>query len=141
MAYDADNVFAKILRGEIPSHRIYEDADTIAIMDVMPQCDGHALVIPRAASRNVLDIDDGDLAAAIKVAKRIAQAAMTAFSADGVSLMQFNESAAGQTVFHTHIHVLPRKAGVDLRFHARDMAPADVIASHAEAYRRALAAL
>lgn len=141
MAYDADNVFAKILRGEIPSHRIYEDADTIAIMDVMPQCDGHALVIPRAASRNVLDIDDGDLAAAIKVAKRIAQAAMTAFSADGVSLMQFNESAAGQTVFHTHIHVLPRKAGVDLRFHAREMAPADVIASHAEAYRRALAAL
>lgn len=141
MAYDADNVFAKILRGEIPSHRIYEDADTIAIMDVMPQCDGHALVIPRAASRNVLDIDDGDLAAAIKVAKRIAQAAMTAFAADGVSLMQFNESAAGQTVFHTHIHVLPRKAGVDLRFHAREMAPADVIASHAEAYRRALAAL
>jgi len=141
MAYDADNVFAKILRGEIPSHRIYEDADTIAIMDVMPQCDGHALVIPRAASRNVLDIDDGDLAAAIKVAKRIARAAMTAFAADGVSLMQFNESAAGQTVFHTHIHVLPRKAGVDLRFHAREMAPADVIASHAEAYRRALAAL
>lgn len=141
MAYDADNVFAKILRGEIPSHRIYEDADTIAIMDVMPQCDGHALVIPRAASRNVLDIDDRDLAAAIKVAKRIARAAMTAFAADGVSLMQFNESAAGQTVFHTHIHVLPRKAGVDLRFHAREMAPADVIASHAEAYRRALAAL
>ena len=134
-------MFAKILRGEIPSHRIYEDADTIAIMDVMPQCDGHALVIPRAASRNVLDIDAGDLAAAIKVAKRIARAAMTAFAADGVSLMQFNESAAGQTVFHTHIHVLPRKAGVDLRFHAREMAPADVIASHAEAYRRALAAL
>jgi len=138
-AYDDRNVFARILRGELPSHRIYEDEAVIAIMDVMPQCDGHALVIPKAASRNIFDIAPADLAATMRVVQKIARAAMDAFAADGVNVAQFNESAAGQTVFHTHVHVMPRKAGVPLRPHSGQMADADVVASHAEAYRKALA--
>jgi len=138
-AYDDSNVFARILRGELPCHKIYEDEATIAIMDVMPQCDGHALVIPKAASRNLFDIAPADLAAVMAVVQRIARAGMQAFDADGVTIAQFNESAAGQTVFHTHVHVMPRKSGVPLRPHTGKMEDADVLASHAEAYRRALA--
>jgi histidine triad (HIT) family protein len=140
-AYDEQNVFARILRGEIPAYRIYEDDATIAILDVMPQCDGHALVIPRAPSRNILDVAPEDLFAVMRVAQRVARAAIRAFAADGVNIMQFNEAAAGQTIFHTHLHVMPRKDGVPLRPHSSEMAPADVMASHAEAYRRAIAEL
>ena len=136
--YDDQNIFAKILRGEIPAQRIYEDEHTVAIMDVMPQCDGHALVLPKAASRNLLDIDEAALAATLRTAQRIARAAMQAFAADGVNVMQFNEEAAGQTVFHTHVHVIPRKAGVPLGQHAREMAPPEVLARNADAYRRVL---
>jgi histidine triad (HIT) family protein len=138
-AYDDQNVFAKILRGELPSSTIYEDEATLAIMDIMPRSDGHALVLPKAPSRNLLDIAPADLAAVMATAQKIARAAVTAFGADGVTVQQFNESAGGQVVFHTHVHVIPRKEGVALRPHTGDMAPRDVIASHAEAYRRALA--
>ena len=137
--YDDQNVFARILRGELPSTTIYEDEATLAIMDIMPRCDGHALVLPKAPSRNLLDIAPADLAAVMATAQKIARAAVTAFGADGVTVQQFNESAGGQVVFHTHVHVMPRKEGVALRPHTGEMAPKDVIASHAEAYRRALA--
>lgn len=136
--YDDQNIFARIIRGEIPAQRIYEDDATVVIMDAMPQCDGHALVLPKAGSRNLLDIDPAALSATMATAQRIARAAMQAFGADGVNVMQFNESAAGQTVFHTHVHVIPRKAGVPLGQHARELAPPEVLARNAEAYRRVL---
>ena len=136
--YDDQNIFAKIIRSEIPSLRIYEDAHTLAFLDVMPQCDGHALVLPKAASRNLLDIEPAALNATILTAQRIARAAMQAFGADGVNLMQFNEAAAGQTVFHTHFHVIPRMAGVPLKPHAREMVAPELLAPHVAAYRRVL---
>jgi histidine triad (HIT) family protein len=113
--YDDQNVFAKILRGELPAHKIYEDDKTIAIMDIMPRADGHALVIPKAASRNILDISADDLAAVHATVQKLAQAAGKAFGADGVTIQQFNESAGGQVVFHTHVHVIPRHEGVKLQ--------------------------
>jgi len=108
-------------------------------MDIMPRCDGHALVLPKAASRNLLDIAPADLAAVMTTVQKIARAAVDGFGADGVTVQQFNESAGGQVVFHTHVHVMPRKDGVALRPHTGTMAAADVVASHAEAYRKALA--
>ena len=113
-AYDPNNIFAKILRGELPCHKVYEDAKSIVFMDIMPRADGHALVVPKAPSRNILDADPADLAHIISVAQKIARAAMEAFAADGISISQFSESAGGQVVFHTHMHVLPRHTGVDL---------------------------
>lgn len=137
--YDLENVFAKILRGEIPSTRIYEDEHTIAIMDVMPQAPGHVLVIPRSASRNLLDADTADLARLLPVVQRIARAAQLAFAADGITVMQFNGAAGGQSVYHLHFHVIPRNAGVPLRAHTGQMEAADVLAAHADRLQTALA--
>lgn len=137
-SYDDQNIFAKIIRGEVPALRIHEDEHTIAIMDVMPQADGHALVIPKAPGRNILDLDPAALSATIQVVQRIAKAAVEAFVADGVNVMQFNEEAAGQTVFHTHFHIIPRHAGVPLKMHARELAAQDDLARYAAAYRRVL---
>jgi histidine triad (HIT) family protein len=123
--YDDQNVFAKILRGELPAHKIYEDDKTIAIMDIMPRADGHALVIPKAASRNILDISADDLAAVYATVQKLAKAAAKAFGADGVTTQQFNESAGGQVVFHTHVHVIPRHEGVKLKPHTGEMADQD----------------
>ena len=105
--YDDANIFARILRGEIPSQRVYEDAETVAFMDVMPQGPGHLLVVPKAPSRNLLDADPAVLARLIPVVQKLARAAKTAFAADGVTVMQFNEPASGQTVFHLHFHIIP----------------------------------
>lgn len=140
-AYDDQNVFAKILRGEIPSVKVYEDENCAAIMDVMPQADGHTLVLPKAASRNIFDIEARDLQAAILVVQRIARAVRKAFDASGVLINQFNEGPAGQSVFHTHFHIIPRFAGVPLKRHAGGMADAAMLAAHAEKIRAALAAL
>ncbi len=136
--YDDQNVFAKILRGELPAHNIYEDDKTIAIMDIMPRADGHALVIPKAASRNIMDIAADDLAAVYATVQKLAQAATQAFGADGVTIQQFNESAGGQVVFHTHVHVIPRHEGVKLRPHTGDMADLDELKDLAEKWRKAL---
>ncbi len=114
-AYDTDNVFAKILRGEIPSMRVYEDDDTLCFMDIMPRSDGHCLVIPKTSCRNILDATDAQLAACMSTVKRVANAAKSALEADGVTLQQFSEAAGGQEVFHLHFHILPRHAGVSLR--------------------------
>jgi histidine triad (HIT) family protein len=138
-AYDDQNVFAKILRGEIPSVKVYEDDNCIAIMDVMPQADGHTLVLPKAASRNIFDIEARDLKNAILVVQRIARAVKQAFGAPGVLINQFNEPPAGQTVFHTHFHIIPRFQGVPMRRHAGGMADATVLAEHAEKIKKALA--
>lgn len=139
-AYDPNNVFAKILRGELPSDKIYEDEHTIAIMDIMPRADGHALVIPKAQTRTFLDMAAEDIAATYRTVQRVARAAVTAFGADGITIQQFNESAGGQVVFHTHVHVLPRKSGVGLRPHTGEMASKETLARHADRLRAALSA-
>jgi len=114
-SYDPDNVFAKILRGEVPSCKVYEDDGAFAFLDIMPRTPGHTLVIPKAPARNILDIAPDDLAHVMKVAQKIACACMKAFAADGVTVQQFSEPAGGQVVFHLHVHVMPRKAGVALK--------------------------
>ncbi|MBE7245293.1 HIT family protein [Methylobacterium hispanicum] len=137
-AYDPQNVFAKILRGEIPAHRVYEDAHTLAFMDVMPQGEGHTLVIPKAPSRGLLDAEPEALAALIASVQRVARAVKAAFAADGLTVFQYNEPAGGQTVFHLHVHIVPRREGVPLRRHEGGMADNAVLAAHAERIRAAL---
>ncbi|MFY9212216.1 MAG: HIT family protein [Aestuariivita sp.] len=136
-AYDTDNIFAKILRGEIPAIRLYEDEDTLCFMDIMPRADGHCLVIPKSPCRNVLDATPEQLAAVIKTVQIMSHAVMSAFDADGVTLQQFNEAAGGQEVFHLHFHVLPRHAGLSMR-PPGTMAEMDVLQAHAEKIRAAL---
>jgi histidine triad (HIT) family protein len=114
-SYDPNNVFAKILRGELPSHKVYEDDKAFAFLDIMPRAPGHTLVIPKAAARNILDVAPDDFAYVMKVVQKIAQAALKVFGADGVTVQQFNESAGGQVVFHLHVHIIPRKEGVPLK--------------------------
>jgi histidine triad (HIT) family protein len=138
-AYDDKNIFARILRGELPSEKVYEDENCIAIMDVMPQAAGHTLVIPKAPSRNILDIPPRDLQTVILVVQRIARAAKKAFDAPGVLVMQFNEPASGQTVFHTHFHIIPRFQGVSLKPHTGGMADPAMLKEHGEKIRKALA--
>ncbi|WP_436039963.1 HIT family protein [Rhizobium sp. LjRoot98] len=137
-AYDTNNIFAKILRGEIPAHKVYEDANVLAFMDVMPQAQGHVLVVPKAASRNILDADPATLGALIATVQKVAIAAEEAFEADGVTIMQFNEAPAGQSVFHLHFHVIPRHEGVPLRPHSGKMEDGAVLAANAEKIRDAL---
>ena len=137
-AYDDNNIFAKILRGEIPSVRVYEDEHTVAFMDVMPQAPGHLLVIPRQGSRNLLDADPAVLQNTITVVQKLAVAAKEAFDADGVYVAQFNEPAAGQTVFHLHFHIVPRHDGVALKPHSGTMENPDVLKAHAEKIKAAL---
>jgi histidine triad (HIT) family protein len=139
MEYDPNNIFARILRGEIPANKVYEDAETLAFMDVMPQVDGHTLVIPKQASRNLLDASPAVLGPLMAATQRIARAAQQAFGAGGVLIKQFNEGAAGQTVFHLHFHVLPMSEGVGPRPHSGKMADQALLARHAEMIRKALA--
>lgn len=115
MAYDPGNIFAMILRGDIPAHKIYEDERVLAFLDIMPRAAGHALVIPKAPARNLLDVEPGDLTAVMAVAQRVAQAQMQVFDAEGITVTQHNEKAGGQEVFHLHVHVIPRHAGIELR--------------------------
>jgi histidine triad (HIT) family protein len=138
-AYDDQNVFARILRGEIPSQRVYEDRDCIAIMDVMPQSPGHVLVLPKAPSRNILDIQEKDLTSVIVVVQRLARAVKKAFAADGLLINQFNEEASGQTVFHTHFHIIPRFEGVAMKRHTGQMEDPAMLAEHAQKVRAVLA--
>ncbi len=138
-SYDDSNIFASILRGEIPCQKVFEDEHVLAIMDVMPQADGHVLVIPKAASRNLLDADPTVLGPAMAAAQKIAKASMKAFAADGIMIVQYNEAPAGQSVFHLHFHVIPRHEGVVLRGHSGKMEDAGVLASNAGKIRAALA--
>ena len=138
-AYDDTNIFAKILRGELPAHKVYEDGDTLAFMDIMPRGDGHCLVLPKQPSRNLLDVEADCLAAVMLTTQKVARAAMRAFGADGVTVQQFNEPAGGQVVFHLHVHVIPRFEGVGLKPHTGQMEKPDVLAANAEKIRMALA--
>jgi len=138
-AYDTDNVFAKILRGEIPCHKIYEDADTLAFMDIMPRGEGHVLVIPKKPVRNVLDVDEETHAAVYRTVRKLAPVAVKAFRADGVTIQQYNEPAGGQVVFHLHVHIIPRFEGVPLKPHTGQMEKPEVLAENASKIRAALA--
>lgn len=138
MAYDTGNVFARILRGEIPAHKVHEDEHTLAFMDVMPQSDGHTLVIPKTAAENLFDLPPAALAATILATQRVARAVRKAFDPPGIMLAQLNGAGAGQSVFHIHFHIVPRYHGIDLRLHAREMADPKVLAEHAARVRAAL---
>ena len=137
-AYDNDNVFAKILRNELPAERVYEDQHTLAIMDIMPRTDGHVLVIPKTPARNMLDASQEQLATCMASVKKVSQAVMTAFDAEGITVQQFNEAASGQVVFHLHYHVLPRHDGVRLRPHTGEMESPDVLKANADKIRAVL---
>lgn len=137
--YDENNIFARILRGEIPAHKVYEDEQVLAFMDVMPQGDGHTLVVPKSPSRNLLDADPAVLGVLMAVTQKIAAAAKKAFAADGITIVQYNEPAAGQTVFHLHFHIIPRFEGVELHRHAREMEKPEVLAANAGMIKQALA--
>src|ERR1700688_5143746 len=113
-AYDPNNPFAKILRGEFPCYKVYEDDHVLAFLAITPRCLGHTLVIPKAPARNILDISPDDYAHVARGAHKIAAAAMKAFKAQGITVQQFSEAASGQVVYHLHMHVMPMRTGIDL---------------------------
>src|SRR6516225_2723365 len=137
-AYDHNNIFARILRGELPCHKVYEDERALAFLDIMPRAPGHTLVLPKAPARNILDVSPDDLAHVMNLAQRIAKVSMDVFGADGVTVQQFNEPAGGQVVFHLHVHVIPRKIGVALKPAASFKEEPTVLAEHAQKMTAAL---
>ena len=139
MAYDDNNIFAKILRGELPCHKVYEDDDTFAFLDIMPRADGHTLVIPKSKAENIFDITPTALTQVMASVQRLAPLVRLAMGAEGILIQQFNEAAAGQMVFHIHFHIVPRWADEKLRPPAQEMADEDVLAAHAEKIRAAVA--
>jgi histidine triad (HIT) family protein len=138
-AYDPNNIFAKILRGEIPCHKVYEDGKALAFLDIMPRAPGHALVIPKAPARNILDIEPDDFAHVMKIAQRIAKISVSVFGADGMTLQQFSEGAGGQVVFHLHVHVIPRKNGIALKPPATFKEAPEVLRDQAAQLAKAMA--
>jgi histidine triad (HIT) family protein len=138
--YDRDNVFAKILRGDLPAHKVFEDERTLAFMDVMPRADGHVLVIPKEPSRTLLDDEPADLGPLFATVRKVARAVKSALGAEGITIQQFNESAGGQVVFHTHVHILPRWTDIPVKPHTGQMEAHEVLAAHAEKIRAALQA-
>lgn len=138
-AYDPANIFGKVIRGEIPAHKVYEDADVLVMMDIFPQSKGHVLVIPKAESRNLLDADTAALARAIPQVQRVARAVMAAMKPDGIRLVQYNEAPAGQSVFHLHFHIIPVYEGTELGRHGQGRADDAELAQQAKAIAEALA--
>ena len=138
MAYDPNNIFAKILRGEIPCHKIYEDEDTLAFLDIMPRTEGHVLVITKEKARDLFDIKPEALAKLMAVVQKLAPKIQEAMGAEGVLIQQFNGAAAGQTVFHLHVHIVPIKQGVSVKPHAGAMADQGALAATAETIRKKL---
>jgi histidine triad (HIT) family protein len=141
MPYDKNNVFAKILRGEIPSFKVYEDAHALAFMDAMPQSSGHTLVIPKVEAENFFDIDEKALTHLIATTQHVAKGVKQALNPDGMRIAQFNGAPAGQTVFHIHFHIIPCYEGVELKAHTRDFADKTLLAAQAEKIKAALAAM
>lgn len=139
VAYDHSNIFARILRGELPCHKIYEDEHVLAFLDIMPRSDGHTLVIPKAPARNILDIAPEAAATLMLGVQRVAIGLKQALGADGITILQSSEPAAQQVVFHLHVHVMPRWDGVKLAPHTSDMAPKDTLIALAEKIRSFLA--
>lgn len=138
-AYDTNNIFAKILRGELPAYKVYEDDHTYAFLDIMPRSPGHTLVIPKAPARNIFDIKPDDLAHVARTAHKIAAAAKKTFNADGMTIAQYSEQAGGQVVFHLHMHVMPRTLGVALLPAASVKAEPKLLEDHATRMIAALA--
>ena len=138
MAYDSNNIFARILRGEIPAVKVYEDAKTLAFMDVMPQADGHTLVIPKEDAENLFDLSPAGAAAMMATTQKVAKAVKKALDAPGIMIAQLNGSPAGQSVFHVHFHIIPKSAGVDFRLHARQMEDPAKLKALAEKIKAAL---
>ena len=138
MAYDKNNVFAKILRGDIPSTKIYEDDKTLAFMDVMPQADGHALVIPKEPAENIFDLSPQGAAALMATTQKVAKAVKKGLGVPGIMIAQLNGAPAGQSVFHVHFHIIPRSGGADFKLHARAMESPDKLKVFAEKIRAAL---
>jgi len=141
MSYDSENIFAKIIRGEAPAYKVYEDDDTLAFMDLMPQAEGHTLVIPKSPAVDLIDIEPISLGKTISTTQHIAKAVKQAFNADGIMIAQLSGRAAGQSVFHLHFHILPRHGGIDFQVHAQTVAPAEQLEANAERVRKALVEL
>jgi len=139
-SYDPNNIFAKILRGELPSYKVYEDDTAFAFLDIMPRMPGHTLVLPKSPVRNMLDASPEDIAHVMTVVQKIAKATMSAFGADGITIQQFNEGAGGQVVFHLHVHVIPRKQGVPMKPPASEKEKPEALAEHAKMLTAALQA-
>lgn len=137
--YDPDNIFAKILRGVAPAHKVFEDDDTFAFMDIMPMSEGHTLVIPREPAVTLFDLSEAAAQAVIRTTHKVAHAVRAAFQPDGVVLAQLSGAPAGQTVFHLHFHIVPRWEGKEMNLHARKMADPATLAAHAERIRAHLA--
>ena len=140
MTYDPNNVFAKVLRGELPAHKIYEDEDTLAFLDIMPRAEGHALVITKEKARDLFDVSPQALAKLMAVVQKLSPEIKEAVGADGVLIAQFNGAAAGQTVFHLHVHIIPRQEGEALKPHAGKMEDQAKLAATADKIRKTLSA-
>jgi histidine triad (HIT) family protein len=138
MAYDRQNIFARILRGEIPCVKVFEDAKTLAFMDVMPEAEGHVLVVPKEAAQDILDLSSEGLAAMMATVQKVAKAVDRALAPDGILLKQYNRAPAGQSIFHVHFHVLPRWEGVALAPHGKVMVEAARLEPVAAKIRSAL---
>src|SRR5882672_6638769 len=138
MAYDSNNIFARILRGEIPAVKVYEDARTLAFMDVMPQADGHVLVIPKEDAENIFELSSAGAAALMATTQRVSKAVKKGLNVPGIMIAQLNGSPAGQSVFHVHFHIIPRSGGADFRLHARSKEGPDKLKAFAEKIRAAL---
>lgn len=138
MAYDPDNIFAKIIRGEVPCFKVYEDNSTIAFLDIMPQAEGHTLVIPKEHAETIFDLSPDSAAALITTTQKVAAAVKQVTKPPGIMLAQLNGAAAGQSVFHIHFHIIPRSGGIDLNLHARDKADFDKLKSLATKISAAL---
>ena len=138
MTYDPNNVFAKVLRGELPCHKIYEDEDTLAFLDIMPRSEGHALVITKEQATDLFDVSPQALAKLMAVVQKLSPEIKEAVGADGVLIAQFNGAAAGQTVFHLHVHIIPRKEGEALKPHAGNLEDQAKLAATAEKIRKKL---
>jgi histidine triad (HIT) family protein len=138
MAYDPNNIFAKILRGEIPCHKLYEDENTLAFLDIMPRTEGHALVVTKEKARDLFDIKPEALGKLMAVVQKLAPKIKEAVGADGVLIQQFNGASAGQTVFHLHVHIVPRKEGEALKPHAGQIGEQAKLAATAEKIRKRL---
>ncbi|ERI54204.1 HIT family protein [Pseudomonas sp. AOB-7] len=136
--YDPQNIFAQIIRGEAPCYKLYEDDEVLAFLDLFPQSYGHSLVIPkRAAARNILEIDEASLAKVMAVVQKLTRALVEELEPAGVQVAQFNGAPAGQTVFHIHMHVIPRFPGEQLGIHAANKAdPAELEALQARLVKR-----
>jgi histidine triad (HIT) family protein len=137
-SYRDDNVFARILRGELPAHKVFEDEYTLVFMDIMPQVDGHTLVIPKYPAQDLFDLPAELLGHTLRTTQRVGSAVRQAFAAPGIMVAQLSGAAAGQTVFHVHFHILPRHVGAEFRMHARDFAPGALLAEHASRVRAML---